>query len=96
VRLRIPVSLDSFLVTRQNDLKRGTQSAYLTEIPEDFAEALAGLIGEEARLLVAVPHEDMAASGRPIHTWTTFAEIEEVLPSRTCTNHDPSPQPSCP
>jgi putative restriction endonuclease len=31
----------------------GIQSVYLTEIPADFAEVLAGLIGEEARLLMA-------------------------------------------
>jgi putative restriction endonuclease len=40
----------------------GIQSVYLTEIPEDFAEVLAGLIGEEARLLMAVPEIATVAS----------------------------------
>lgn len=30
----------------------GIQSVYLTEIPQDFAQVLSGLIGEEARLLM--------------------------------------------
>jgi len=31
----------------------GIQSIYLTELSEDFAEVLGGLIGEEARSLIA-------------------------------------------
>jgi hypothetical protein len=35
----------------------GIQTVYLTEIPEDFAEVLAGLIGEEARLLMGASRQ---------------------------------------
>lgn len=42
----------------------GIQSVYLTEIPEDFAEVLAGLIGEEARLLIASPQKEIAMPGQ--------------------------------
>lgn len=43
----------------------GVQTIYLTELSHDFAAVLAGLIGEEARLLVASAGTEIALdSGR--------------------------------
>jgi hypothetical protein len=46
----------------------GKQGVYLTEIPENFAEVLAGLIGEEARLLMTVPAKDIVTTAGRIQT----------------------------
>ena len=46
----------------------GIQSVYLTEISEDFAQVLGGLIGEEARRLMAAQRAEMAAPAAAIHT----------------------------
>jgi putative restriction endonuclease len=55
--------LKSVLQDRYSPLQpngNGIQSIYLTELSDDFAEVLAGLIGEEARSLVA--HADTIVS----------------------------------
>lgn len=46
----------------------GIQSVYLTEISEDFAEVLAGLIGAEAQLLMAAGQTEIAAPAASIQT----------------------------
>jgi len=43
----------------------GNQGIYLTEIPQDFAEVLAGLIGAEARLIMAGSEVAAAAGVNP-------------------------------
>lgn len=44
----------------------GKQSVYLTEIPQPFAEVLAGLIGGEARLLMSAVEIAPDATDRPL------------------------------
>jgi putative restriction endonuclease len=46
----------------------GIQSVYLTEISEDFAQVLCGIIGEEARLLMAAGQTETATPAAAIHT----------------------------
>lgn len=60
----------------------GIQSVYLTEIPEDFAEVLAGLIGEEARLLMAAPQKQIAMPAGQIQTGDDLAVWEHRLEQR--------------
>jgi putative restriction endonuclease len=63
--------LKSVLPDRYSPLQpngNGIQSIYLTELSDDFAEVLAGLIGEEARSLVANAETIVAVDKGPIVT----------------------------
>jgi hypothetical protein len=46
----------------------GNQSLYLTDLSEDFAKVLGGLIGEEARRLIATAGVDAPQQSQPIAT----------------------------
>jgi putative restriction endonuclease len=59
--------LKSVLPDRYSPLQangNGIQSVYLTELSEDFAGVLAGLIGEEARLFMTATGTEPAGQGR--------------------------------
>jgi putative restriction endonuclease len=61
--------LTSLLPSRYSPLQlngNGNQALYLTEIPQDFAEVLVGLIGEEARALLSKPVEAAPLEGNPM------------------------------
>ncbi len=63
--------LRAVLPTRYSPLQtngNGIQSIYLTELPLDFVEVLGGLIGEEARSLVAAVEDDAVIAGERIVT----------------------------
>lgn len=63
--------LRTVLPTKYSPLQpngNGIQSVYLTEISEDFAHVLGGLIGEEARLLMAAGQAELAVPSTPVHT----------------------------
>jgi putative restriction endonuclease len=66
----------------------GIQSIYLTELSEDFAEVLCGLIGEEARLLIAAAEacaaieSDRIVTGDELDVWESRIEQQiETDPS---------------
>src|SRR5260370_8010069 len=65
----------------------GIQSIYLTELSEDFAEVLGGLIGEEARSLIA-PAEAYAAVEN--HRIVTGHQLGVL---KSSTHHQISPHP---
>ena len=56
-----PFFLRSTLLSQENG--NGIQSVYLTELPADFAEVLAGLIGEEARLVLTAQERPVDFEG---------------------------------
>ena len=61
--------LRSVLPNRYSPLQtngNGNQALYLTELPQDFAEVLGGLIGEEARMLMAKSEAVSPAEVPPI------------------------------
>jgi hypothetical protein len=66
----------------------GIQSIYLTELSEDFAEVLGGLIGEEARSLIAAAEayaaveNDRIVTGDELDVWESRIEQQvETDPS---------------
>jgi hypothetical protein len=61
--------LRSVLPNRYSPLQtngNGNQALYLTELPQDFAEVLGGLIGEEARMLMSKSEAVSPAEVPPI------------------------------
>jgi putative restriction endonuclease len=63
--------LRAVLPTRYSPLQangNGNEGVYLTEVPHDFAEVLAGLIGEEARLLMAAPKKEITTPTGQVQT----------------------------
>ena len=68
----------------------GIQSIYLTELSEDFAEVLGGLIGEEARSLVAAAEacaaveSDRIVTGDELDVWES--RIEQQIESDPSVN----------
>jgi hypothetical protein len=62
-------ALKSVLPSRYSPLQangNGNQALYLTELPQDFAEVLGGLIGEEARMLMSTSETLIPTEGPPI------------------------------
>ena len=62
-------ALKSVLPGRYSPLQangNGNQALYLTELPQNFAEVLGGLIGEEARMLTSRPETLIPAEAPPI------------------------------
>jgi putative restriction endonuclease len=62
--------LRPLLPSKYSPLQRsgnGLQSVYLAEIPQDFAEVVAGLIGQEARIVLASAGQVVATSVDPLH-----------------------------
>jgi putative restriction endonuclease len=75
--------LRAVLPDRYSPLQRngnGIQSIYLTELSQDFAEVLGGLIGEEARSLIGVARTDPSienpriAGGDDLDVWERTLE----------------------
>jgi hypothetical protein len=82
--------LRSALPSRYSPLQsngNGNQALYLTEVPEDFAELLAGLIGAEAQLLISRSEgitsvaDDQQALGDDLDVWER--RLEEQVNSDT-------------
>ena len=70
-----PVLPDRYSPLQANGNGNGNQGVYLTEVPRVFAEVLAGLIGSEAKALIA-PADLPSDSLDDVHhrramTWTT-------------------------
>ncbi len=83
-------SFTGSLLTSAGQRKRNpvNQSIYLTELSEDFAEVLGGLIGDEARSLIAVAEacavveSDKIVTGDELDVWESRIEQQiETDPS---------------
>lgn len=85
--------LRSLLPSRYSPLQsngNGNQALYLTEISQDFAYVLAGLIGEEARILMARLSQDSANESQRIATGDDLDVWERRLEEQL--EHDTSVQ----
>lgn len=64
----------------------GIQSIYLTELPQDFAEVLGGLIGEEARSLMAITRAGASIENGKIVTGDDLDVWEHRLEEQVATD----------
>ncbi len=74
-----PVLPDRYSPLQANG--NGNQGVYLTELPMDFAEVLAGLIGSEATSFmrpadILGAEHDMQQSGDDLDTWEHYIETQ--------------------
>jgi putative restriction endonuclease len=81
--------LRSLLPSKYSPLQEngnGIQSVYLTELPADFAEVLAGLIGEEARLVLTAQERPVDFEGNRMGVGDDLDVWEHRLEERIATD----------